>query len=324
VTDRRSDCAAGPSSDALGEERSVHFVVEPDQANLRLDRLIVMRVPELGRRAAGDLFREGRVRVSGRLAKKSQLSRVGERIDIELPEPVRAVADANLELSVRLETDDFVIVSKPAGQPSVVVPGSVRGTLASALLARYPEMASIGHGEREPGLLHRLDTGTSGLLIAARTKPAFEHLKALLSGGLLQKRYLAVVESANLPGSGVIDAEIMPHPSDRRRMRVATSPMERTAKPAHTRWQTQRRSEPFALLEVEVERALRHQIRVHLASVGHPIVGDALYGGRLLPELSGRHALHASYLGWKGDATLEAFEVEDALPEDMARLLGNV
>jgi 23S rRNA pseudouridine1911/1915/1917 synthase len=261
------------------------------------------------------------MRVAGRPAKKSQLARIGDAIEVELDPPPRVLADPALPLDVRLETDQLVIVNKPAGQPSVPVPGSESGTLASALLGRYPEMAAIGYRAREPGLVHRLDTGTSGLLIAARTAQAFERLVALLRAGRLKKRYLAVVESAALPGSGVIDFELMPHPRDSRRMQVARRAGERTARSAETRWETRQRTPDFALVEVEVERALRHQIRAHLAAIGHPIVGDTLYGGRAVASLAARHALHASYIAWEGDATLPRFEIEEPLPAEMAALL---
>jgi 23S rRNA pseudouridine1911/1915/1917 synthase len=301
--------------------RRLELVVEPAEAALRVDKFLVQRVPELGRRAAARLFEEGHVKLAGRRAKKGDICRAGERVEVELSESVRPAPDPSLPLDVRLETPDLVVVSKPAGMPCVPVPGSTQGTLASALLARYPEMDGIGYGPREPGLVHRLDTETSGLLVAARTAPTFAYLKSLLTQERLFKRYLAIVESRGLPGAGLIDAELMPDPRDSRRMRIATQSNARGVRPAQTRWRTVQRAERFALVEVEVHRALRHQIRVHLASIGHPIVGDALYGGTPVAALGKRHALHASHLAWEGDQTLQGFAVEDALPEDLSRLL---
>jgi 23S rRNA pseudouridine1911/1915/1917 synthase len=287
---------------------------------LRLDKLLVQRLG-VGRRAAMLLFDDGRVRLGGRRAKKSALARAGDELVVELDPQAEVLPDPELPLDVRLETPELVIVSKPAGQPSVPVPGSERGTLVSALLARYPEMRGIGYSEREPGLVHRLDTGTSGLLVAARAAPVFERLRDLLRAGRLQKRYLAVVEREGLPGGGEIDSPLAPHPRDRRRMHVARSDDERGARHARTTWRVLERGTRCALLEVEVERALRHQIRVHLASIGHPIVGDALYGGASVPDFTGRHALHASHLSWTGDSSLKPFAVDAALPIDMAKLL---
>lgn len=303
-------------------ERRLELEVRADEANQRLDKWLVQRVPELGRRKAAELFREGRVRVAGRIAKKSELCQSGQRVQVELRAPTLALPDPSLPLDVRLETKDVVVVNKPAGQPSVPVPGSESGTLASALLARYPELSGVGYSPREPGLLHRLDTGTSGLLLAARSEAVFQLLRRALRAGQLEKRYLAVVESAGLPGSGVIDFELAPDARDARRMRVARRPGERGARPALTEWRTLERGERFALVEIHVGAARRHQIRVHLAAIGHPIAGDALYGGTPAPGLEARHALHASYLAWKGDARLPAFSVEAPLPSELGALVG--
>jgi 23S rRNA pseudouridine1911/1915/1917 synthase len=308
-----ADAPSSPGQPAI-------LTVSAAEANLRLDKLLVQRLG-LGRRAANLLFADGKVLLGGRVAKKSDLARPGTELVVHLPSETRPVADPELPLDVRLERPDLVVVSKPAGQPSVPVPGSETGTLVSALLARYPEMAGIGYSEREPGLLHRLDTGTSGLLLAARTPVAFAHLREILQTGRLHKRYQAIVEREGLPGEGEIDSPLAPHPRDRRRMHVARSENERGTKPARTLWRVLRRTARFALVEIDVERALRHQIRVHLASIGHPIVGDALYGGVAASGFTERHALHASHLSWTGDSSLKSFSVDAALPPDMAQLL---
>ncbi|HEY6560251.1 MAG TPA: RluA family pseudouridine synthase [Polyangiaceae bacterium] len=308
-----------PGASPPSREERVALTIAATDANVRLDKLIVQRLG-VGRRAAGLLFADGRVTIAGRRAKKSELARPGDELVVHLDTPAEVLPDPDADLDVRLETPELVVVSKPAGQPSVPVPGSESGTLASALLARYPEMRGIGYSEREPGLVHRLDTGTSGLLVAARTAAAFERLRDLLRAGRLSKRYLAIVEREGLPGEGEIDSPLAPHPRDRRRMHVARD-NERGARHARTIWRVVRRGERFALLEVDVERALRHQIRVHLSSIGHPIVGDALYGGASVPDFAERHALHASHLSWTGDSSLKPFAVDAALPADMAKLL---
>ncbi|HMJ09965.1 MAG TPA: RluA family pseudouridine synthase [Polyangiaceae bacterium] len=308
-----------PDLPPIGEQ-NVALTIAPAEADVRLDKLLVQRLG-LGRRAATLLFAQGRVMLAGRRVKKSELARPGDELLVLLGPSGLPTPDPEAALDVRLESPQFVIVSKAAGQPSVPVPGSESGTLASALLAHYPEMLGVGYSPREPGLLHRLDTGTSGLLLAARTPAAFARLREMLRAGRLCKRYLAIVERAGLPGAGEIDSPLAPHPRDRRRMRVAPSENEPGARAAHTSWRVQQRGTRFALLEVDVERALRHQIRVHLASIGHPIVGDTLYGGVEVPGFDNRHALHASHLSWTGDSSLKAFAVDAPLPADMAQLL---
>jgi 23S rRNA pseudouridine1911/1915/1917 synthase len=157
--------------------------------------------------------------------------------------------------------------------------------------------------------------------VAARTPPAFTALRAALSAGALEKRYLSIVESAGLPGSGLVDFPIFHHARDARR--VTTDPREGRpgARAAVTEWHVVRRSGPFALVELCASPARRHQVRAHLATIGHPIVNDALYGGQPVAALGARHALHASYVAWAGDGTLAGFAVEEALPPDLLALL---
>lgn len=291
------------------------WTVSAEEAGERLDKFLVRRCPELGRRAAAGFIERGLVRVGGRRAVKSARLASGDVVTApldwaEAPEP-----EPELALDVRLERDDLVVVEKPAGQPSAPLAASERGSLAGALLARYPEMKGIGYRAREPGLIHRLDTRTSGLVIAARSAPAFEVLRAALEAHRLDKRYLAIVEGARLPDERVIELPLMPGKSGR----VIVAP-EGAAGSSRcvSRVRTLARRGRFALVEVEASRAYRHQVRVHLAALGWPIAGDLDYGGALRPELSGRHALHASHVAWAGDERVPAFAVDSPLPADLA------
>lgn len=303
--------------------RTLTFTVSASEAGQRLDKLVVAR-SELGRRRVAELFARGQVAVAGRRIPKGEPAREGDEIVVSFDADDRPAPEPEARLSVRLETPHLVVVAKPAGQPSAPLRGEP-GTLAGALLGRFPEMAGVGHSPREPGLLHRLDTQTSGLVVAARNPDAFRRLHDALRQGAMTKRYLAIVDSEGLGDSGTIDAPIAPDRKNPKRVLVADPTSQRTgknrARPALTRWTLLEARGRFALLEVTVSRALRHQIRAHLASIGHPIAGDAVYGGPLAPELGERHALHASYIAWAGDDTIAAFALEEPLPADMASLM---
>jgi 23S rRNA pseudouridine1911/1915/1917 synthase len=182
-------------------------------------------------------------------------------------------------------------------------------------------MAGIGYAPREAGLLHRLDTGTSGLLIAARSRQAFVALRSGMTAGYLEKKYLAVVPSGPLDDTGVISGWLASHPRDRRRVAVLGSQTRlKGARYSQTEWRVVHRGLSWQLLEIHAGLAYRHQVRAHLAALGYPIAGDRLYGGAPVRLLRGRHALHASYVAWPGDMTIAAFAVEARLPTELTEL----
>jgi 23S rRNA pseudouridine1911/1915/1917 synthase len=275
----------------------------------------------VGRKRARELCDSGQVRVDGRRARAAEPLSAGASIELTLEEE-RPVGEIELDLDVRLELPSVLVVYKPPGQPSATLRPGERGTLVNALVARYPELRGTGHRPREPGLIHRLDTETSGLVVVARTAPAFGTLTRALRAGQLSKRYLAIVAARELPTSGVVDAPLGPDPARRGRVRVVPDPTRDYAKPSTTHFRIALRNERYLLLELEAARAFRHQIRAHLASLGAPLVGDTLYEGPAWPDAGTRHALHASYVAWAGDRTVPSFAVNAELPEDMRRLLG--
>ena len=292
-------------------------------AGTRLDKFLAEHVPGVGRHKASELCAKGLVRVDGQRAKKSTLLTLGAKVTLELDELQALEPEPELALEVRLERDEFVVVNKPAGMPSAPLDTSERGSLCGALLARYPEMQGIGYRAREPGIVHRLDTQTSGLVLAARTLDGFQRLTRALELEALHKRYLAVVSAAGLPESGVISGALAPDAAHPERVRVlADGDRAGYARHKLTRYRVERVAFGRALVELEVGSAFRHQIRAHLASIGHPIAGDAVYGGEPVAELGARHALHASQISWAGDATLAGFTVNEPLPPDLAQLLG--
>jgi 23S rRNA pseudouridine1911/1915/1917 synthase len=302
------------------------FVVTDAEAGTRIDKLVVTRLEGVGRRLAGRLLREGHVRVDGRRARPGMPARPQQEVVVDLL-PVddavdHAVNDAvdHAPLVVLLEAGDLVIVDKAGGIPTAPVRPGQRGTLAQALVARYPEMAGVGYRPREPGLVNRLDTGTSGIVLAVRTSRAFDAMTALLRRGAIEKRYLAVVPSAGLPGSGIIDEPLGSAGPRGERVRVVASAAG-GGRDAITEWKKREVHGRWACVELSVAHAYRHQIRAHLAHIGHPIAGDRLYGGEPVDLLGAhRHALHASYVASAGDENVEPFSATAPLPEDLAAL----
>lgn len=291
-------------------------------SGIRLDKFLTQHVPGIGRLRAAELCVLGHVRIDGQRAKKSALLRSGAQVTVELDEPESLDPEPELPLDLRLERAEFVVVNKPAGMPTAPLGTRERGTLCGALLARYPEMQGVGYRAREPGIVHRLDTQTSGLVLAARSVEAFTRMSRALQREQLQKRYLAVVSARGLAESGEISRALAPDPAHPERVRVLeVGDTPGYARHKITRYRVQRIAFDRALIELSVGSAFRHQIRAHLAAIGHPIAGDAVYGGEPLPALGARHALHASQLSWAGVASMPGFTVDEPLPSDLAALL---
>jgi 23S rRNA pseudouridine1911/1915/1917 synthase len=303
------------------------YSVEAAQAGERLDKFLVRSCPELGRRGARWLIESALVRVDGAYAVKSRRVQAGEVVSVLGEWAGAPPAEPEAPLDVRLLRDDMVVVDKPAGQPTAPLATDERGSLAGALLGRYPEMAGVGYRSREPGLLHRLDTRTSGLVIAARSVAAFECLRDALRAHRLDKRYLAIVLDVGVPEHGVIERALMPHPNGSGRVVLASEDHHHSqwgsgAQNCQTSFRTLRRHGRWALLELVAKRAYRHQVRVHLASLGWPIAGDLDYGGAVSKVIEHRHALHASYVAWAGDERVPGFAVESPLPDDLVAFFG--
>lgn len=291
--------------------------VVPEGAAGRLDKAVA-QLFAVSRRRAMEWIAEGRVRVDGRRAPKGQPVRSGARISVELPPPEAPVPQPELPLAIVHADEHIVVADKPAGMPSHPLKPGERGTAANALVARFPELASVGPAPREGGLVHRLDTDTSGLLLAARTGEAHAALRAQFAARSVEKGYLALV-AGELHAGGEISLPLAHDPHDDRKVRAASDPEWAElhgARPALTRFAPLERRGGFTLLEVEIATGVLHQIRAHLAFLGHPLAGDALYGGPELPGLS-RHFLHAARLAFAHpDGTRAKFQ--SPLPPDLA------
>lgn len=276
---------------------AVELEMGEGDAGQRVDVVLARRIPELSRARAKALIEEGGVRVGGRRVKKSYTVSAGDRVMLEsLPRPADfyAAPDPDLALEVLVENESYVVVDKSAGVPSHPLKEGELGTLAGALVARYPEMRDVGYSKREPGILHRLDTDTSGVMLAARDQETFNRLRKQLQAGEIEKRYLARCQGI-VTAPIVIETPIANDPHDRRKVRACTDPREikrLRARPARTEVLTSIPAPHGSLVEVRANNARRHQIRAHLASIGHPLLGDPLYGGPSL-ETPPHHLLHA-------------------------------
>jgi 23S rRNA pseudouridine1911/1915/1917 synthase len=300
------------------------LTVDRSAAGTRLDRWLAANLPGFSRARLQTLIEEGQVRVDGTLRKPSHRLAGGESVDVEVPPPVpQALEPEPIALAIVYEDADLLVVDKPAGM--VVHPGAghARGTLASAALAHAPSIANVG-GARRPGLVHRLDKGTSGLLVIAKTGVAYEALAAQLAARTVTRRYLAVVHGRLARAEGVVDAPIGRHPHDRVRMAIRPAGQ---GKRAVTRYRVLDRWPEFTYLEARLETGRTHQIRVHLASLGHPVVGDHVYGRRAKPALGvplEGHALHAAELGFVHPVTQKRLQFAVPLPQRLERLLSHL
>ncbi len=268
---------------------------------------------ELSRAHAKRAIEAEAVTRNGRPVRKALILRAGMVLDVALETAnQRAEPDPDMRLTVRFEDDAFVIVDKPAGIPSHPLRPGELGCAANMLLARYPEMGEIGYSSREPGLVNRLDNDTSGLLIAARTHAAFDQLGDDLRKGRIEKTYFALISRA-ISAPRVVDFPLAPSPKSSRRVEISAA---EGAHRALTEIASISARGRFFVVEARASHAYRHQLRVHLAALDAPIVGDSLYGGELLIDGPPHHFLHAARVRLRHPMSGVFLEVESPFPAD--------
>ena len=310
-----------PEGPPTGARRHA-FQVEASDDH-RLDALIASRL-ELSRTRAATLIAAGSVTVEGRSEKASYRPRAGERVEVWLPPPPerRQVLAEDIPLVVVHEDEDVLVVDKPAGMVVHPAPGNWTGTLVNALRGRGGKLADVGAAER-PGILHRLDKDTSGLLLVAKTDRAHRTLGAAIAARRVVRRYAALCWGHLAEDRVTVEQPIGRDPRDRKRMAIVSS-----GRPARTDFLRLARFDSVDLLRAHLHSGRTHQIRVHLASIGHPIVGDDTYGGgggRRLVELPPRrHFLHAAWLVFTHPATGALIDLRSPLPPDLERSLAAV
>jgi 23S rRNA pseudouridine1911/1915/1917 synthase len=314
----------------------IEITIAATDDGARLDRALQRQLPELSRTRIKQLILEGLVASGGKVLRDpAQRASGGAAVHVLLPEPADAEPAAQpIALDIRFEDAHLIVVDKPAGMVVHPAPGNPKGTLVNALLAHCgPSLVGIG-GVRRPGIVHRLDKDTSGLLVAAKTEAAHRALSHDFAARRIERAYDAVVWGVPLPSSGEIAGNIGRSTVNRKKMAVVA---DTRGKPAVTRYRIERRfSDHAALIECRLLTGRTHQIRVHLAHIGHPLIGDPVYGtrsgravartGPVGAEIGGfpRQALHARRLGFTHPATGEQLVFDSALPPDMHGLLANL
>jgi 23S rRNA pseudouridine1911/1915/1917 synthase len=300
-------------------EASVHrFDAGPADRGRRLDVVIASRLPSLSRSRIAQLVAGGHVRVNGTPRKPAFRVAAGQSIEIAVPAPVAvAVRPEAIPLEIVLEDADLVVVNKPAGLTVHPAPGHESGTLVNALLSAVRDLAGIG-GQLRPGIVHRLDKDTSGLLVVAKSDAAHRALAAQFKAHTAQRTYLAVVRGRVRSDGGTVRAPLGRHPVRRKRIAVVPSGRE-----AVTHYMVLERFRGATLLACRLETGRTHQIRVHLAHAGHPVIGDPVYGRARAPEIA-RQALHAARLEFDHPRTGRRVTCTAPVPDDMARLVARL
>ena len=291
-----------------------------ESKNQRLDAFLASSLDGLTRSQATRLIESGEVAVDGRAVSKSYKLAGGEDIAVTLPEPepVEAVPQ-DIPLDVVYEDADVIVVNKPSGMVVHPAPGHPDGTLVNALLYHCAGTLSGVGGALRPGIVHRIDRDTSGLIIAAKNDAAHQYLSAQLADHTLARTYECIVVGALREDRGTVDAPIARHPTGRKRMAVVAGGRE-----AVTHWEVIARYPGYTHVRCRLETGRTHQIRVHMAYIGHPILGDTVYGAKKeVPGLTGQ-CLHAVGLRFLHPRTHEVVELSCPLPEEFTRMLQKI
>ena len=303
------------------------LIVVPEEAGVRIDRYLVSVLPGQSRSQVQRLIKEGKVQIAAQPVKSNRVVHAGEEIDVEIPAPTTAIPEPeDLDVNIVYQDSDLLVVDKPAGMVVHPAAGHASGTLVNALLHQVKDLSGIG-GEMRPGIVHRLDRGTSGLMVVAKNDKAHVELARQFHDREVEKEYVALVWGVVQAGKR-IDLPIGRDPDDRKKM----SATARRARSATTRVTKALHLPGVSLIHVAIATGRTHQIRVHLSEIGHPIVGDATYGGLrrrvmgdLRPLLSlDRPFLHAFRLMFHHPDDGRKMEFESALPHDLQTVLDQI
>ncbi|MBQ6274317.1 MAG: RluA family pseudouridine synthase [Oscillospiraceae bacterium] len=285
--------------------------ITAEESGERIDALLARSVPELSRSAAQRLLEEGLVTLLGKPVRKNYRCAAGDCFELVLPEAEEVpLIPQDIPLDVVFEDRDLIVVNKPRGLVVHPAPGHPDGTLVNALLFHCGDSLSGVGGEKRPGIVHRIDKDTSGLLIVAKNDFAHQALSAQLQDRSLSRTYEAVARGGFREDAGTVDRPIDRHPTDRKRMAVVPG-----GRPAVTHWEVIARYKGYTHLRCRLETGRTHQIRVHMASLGHPLLGDAVYGAPSPEKGLEGQCLHARRLKFLHPRSGEPIELETPLPD---------
>lgn len=295
-------------------EKKEHIILE-EHANERLDKVLSLINKEWSRTQIQLWMKEGNILVNGKSIKTNYKASINDKIEITIPDPEELdVTPEEMNLEIYYEDQDVIVVNKPKGMVVHPAPGHLTGTLVNGLMAHCKDLSGI-NGVLRPGIVHRIDKDTSGLLMVAKNDYAHEHLVNQLVAKTVTRRYRAIVHG-NIPHDyGTIDAPIARDPKDRQSMTVVDN-----GKHAVTHFQVLERFKDFTFVECQLETGRTHQIRVHMKYIGYPLAGDPKYGPRKTIDFGGQ-VLHAGILGFTHPKTEEYLEFEAPLPQDFVELL---
>jgi 23S rRNA pseudouridine1911/1915/1917 synthase len=302
--------------------REFEIIVAAEQKGQRLDRFLSFQKElELSRSQVHKLIEDRLVIVNHQPSKPSYKVKLDDRIKIIIPPPRElTVRPENIPLDIVYEDDELIVVNKPKGMVVHPAPGNYSGTLVNALLYHCKHLASLGAPLR-PGIVHRLDKDTSGLLVAAKTDLAYRSLVRQFKDRTVEKTYVALVHGVIKNNEGVIEARMGRHPVHRKKMTVIGS---RGSREAITHYKVLRRFKGYTLVEVKIKTGRTHQIRVHMSYIGHPVVGDQTYGMKKEEWPARGQLLHAKKLGFIHPRTGQKIELETDLPEEIKRLVQKI
>lgn len=301
-------------------EKILNITVEAEDADKRIDTYLSEKIEGTSRSKVQKLIENGKITVNKKNIKCNYKIKANDEIRIEIPEPVRLdVAPEDINIEIIYEDEDIAVVNKPQGMVVHPAAGNYSGTLVNALLARCSSLSGI-NGVIRPGIVHRIDKDTSGVLVIAKNDYAHRNLAEQIKEHSVNRIYVALVEGVIKNNSGTIDMPIGRHPVERKKMAV----VDRNGRNAVTHYRVLERYKENTLIEAKLETGRTHQIRVHMAYIGHPLVGDPVYGYKKQKYKLNGQALHAMTLGFIHPSTKQYMEFTAPLPEYFMKLLKKI
>ena len=298
-----------------------YFLVPEEQEDVRIDRYLAETCENLSRSYIQKLLKDGEVLVDGKAVKASYKVCSGDQVIVDIPEAVEPeILAEDMDLDILYEDPDVILVNKPKGMVVHPAAGHYSGTLVNGLMAHCKDQLSGINGVMRPGIVHRIDRDTTGVLIVCKNDFAHNAVAAQLKEHSITRRYLALVHGVIKEDEGTVNAPIGRHPTERKKMSIN----EKNGRHAVTHYRVLRRFSHYTYIECRLETGRTHQIRVHMASIGHPLLGDEVYGPRKCPFSLQGQTLHAAVLGFVHPRTGEYLEFQAPLPEYFEKLLKNL